>query len=526
MRSCRLVDVSHARWVRTTALALILAVFPLILYSRIRLRSTPLERDEGEYAYAGQLMLQGIPPYSLACNMKLPGTYTAYAVIMAVFGQTIAGIRIGLLLMNAATILLIYALGRRLLSKDAAIAAAAVYALMSVGAPVMGQAAHATQFVVFAAAGGLLLFLRAMDSGRTAPLVWSGLAFGVAYLMKQHGIFFALFAVAWLLWKHAGGWKTTLRRTVIFGAAVAAPFVLTCAILWQLGVFPKFWFWTFHYARAYAGENTLADGWDNLKEEIPYLFDGTWLLWLLAVAGFVALWRKRDLRESACFLTAFLAFSTLAVCPGLYFRDHYFVLMLPALALGAGALAAAISGTGLTICAACLAIGIVMQNGYLFRWSDFQVSREIYALNPFPEAIPIAEYIRDHSSPGAKVIVLGSEPEIYFYSHRHSGTGFIYTFALTEDQPFARQMTADMIHDIENGRPEYVVQADSIKKWAERYEGQPTVYSWWGEWSPRHYEIVGIADIISDTRTEYRWGPEAASYQPQSDYILAIYRRQ
>src|SRR5258706_52249 len=64
---------------------------------RFRLLEFPLERDEGEYAYAGQLILQGIPPYKLACNMKLPGVYFAYAGIMAVFGQTITGIHIGLI---------------------------------------------------------------------------------------------------------------------------------------------------------------------------------------------------------------------------------------------------------------------------------------------------------------------------------------------------------------------------------------------------------------------------------------------
>jgi len=34
------------------------------------------------------------PPYSVASNMKLPGTYAAHAVIMAIFGQTIAGIHL------------------------------------------------------------------------------------------------------------------------------------------------------------------------------------------------------------------------------------------------------------------------------------------------------------------------------------------------------------------------------------------------------------------------------------------------
>src|SRR5882672_6184461 len=82
---------------------------------RIRLLDVPLERDEGEYAYAGQLILQGIPPYSLAYNMKFPGTYASYAAIMSIFGQTITGIHLGLLLVNAATVILIFLLGRQLI---------------------------------------------------------------------------------------------------------------------------------------------------------------------------------------------------------------------------------------------------------------------------------------------------------------------------------------------------------------------------------------------------------------------------
>ena len=81
---------------------------------RVRLLDVPLERDEGEYGYAGQLILQGIPPYKLAYNMKPPGTYAAYAVLMAVFGQTTRGIHLGLLLVSAASSLLVMRLGRRL----------------------------------------------------------------------------------------------------------------------------------------------------------------------------------------------------------------------------------------------------------------------------------------------------------------------------------------------------------------------------------------------------------------------------
>ena len=86
-------------------------------------------------------------------------------------------------------------------------------------------------------------------------------------------------------------------------------------------------------------------------------------------------------------------------------------------------------------------------------------------------------------------------------------------------------MRDEMIHDIEYGQPEFVVQVDSLALWRERYGNEPTVYSWWGGWGPEHYQLVGIADIVSDTRTEYRWGAAAAAYQPKAGYIMAIYRR-
>ena len=125
----------------------------------------PLERDEGEYAYAGQLILQGVPPYRLACNMKLPGTYAAYAGIMAVFGQSARGIRLGLLLVNLATAALLFLLGRRLFDEPTGAAAAAAFALLSLSQGVYGVFAHATHFVLLPALAGLYLLARAIGEG-------------------------------------------------------------------------------------------------------------------------------------------------------------------------------------------------------------------------------------------------------------------------------------------------------------------------------------------------------------------------
>src|SRR5437016_11844046 len=189
---------SQDKVLRIAWLVLAVAVFGLIVAIRIRLLGIPLERDEGEYAYAGQLLLQGIPPYKLAYSMKFPGTYVAYAITMLLFGQTITAIHLGLLLVNCATSALIFFMGKRLVNSTVGIVAAASYALLSVSPSVLGLAAHATHFVVLPVLGGAFLLLKEQNrSGVGRPFV-SGLFMGLGLLMKQPGLFFVLFGATYL----------------------------------------------------------------------------------------------------------------------------------------------------------------------------------------------------------------------------------------------------------------------------------------------------------------------------------------
>src|SRR5262245_51728054 len=145
---------------RHAALLSVIVVLLFLIIVRLRLADVPLERDEGEYAYEGQLILRGIPPYQLAYNMKLPGTYYAFAVIMALFGQTSWVIHIGLLIVNSASTLILFFLARRVLSNNTAGAVAAIaFAFLSIDRWIMGVFGHATQFVVFAAIAGFLVLV-------------------------------------------------------------------------------------------------------------------------------------------------------------------------------------------------------------------------------------------------------------------------------------------------------------------------------------------------------------------------------
>ena len=525
-------------WVYYAALVLVIAATVMI---RLHLRNFPLERDEGEYAYAGQLMLQGIPPYKLAYNMKLPGTYAAYAAIMAVFGQTPSGIHDGLLILNVLTIWFVFLLGARLFGRLAGVTAAASYALLAMSPSVEGFAGHASHFVVFFAVAGMLLLLKAERAAKASLLFASGLLFGLAFLMKQPGILFAVFAALYLFLTEALNavkahrsfrWKAMAESQGILGLGVTLPFLLTCLLLWRAGVFRAFWFWTFTYARQYVGIADMPAGWLHFKTYVPVAIGPSWPLWALAGVGLSAPWWNTKIRAQAIFLFPLLLCSFLAVCPGLYFREHYFVLMLPALAILVGAAVESVTqklpsgmarmapmGVFVALCLLTLA----PQWNFLLRMPIDSACRAVYGFNPFPEAIPIAEYIKSHSAPGSTLAVLGSEPEIYFYSGRHSATGFIYTYELMEAQPYASQMQRDMVREIEASRPEFIVIVYVTTSWLAHPESDRFILDWSTSYAHAHYQLVGIADILP--QTQYRWGADVRGYQRRSTFGVEIYKK-
>ncbi|MGB6802412.1 MAG: glycosyltransferase family 39 protein, partial [Candidatus Sulfotelmatobacter sp.] len=181
------LEPSPKGWTTYWCVGALLVVMVFFAFVRARLRDVPLEREEGEFAYVGQLMLQGIPPYQIAGNMKLPGTYGAYAAMMGVFGETTSGIRIGLILVNAVTTILVFLLAKYLYGPVAGAVAGVTYSFLSCRPGVLGLYAHATHFVVLAALAGILLLLYAIDTGRTGHFFSSGVCFGLAFLMKQPG---------------------------------------------------------------------------------------------------------------------------------------------------------------------------------------------------------------------------------------------------------------------------------------------------------------------------------------------------
>ena len=523
---------------------LLVVTLALVAVVRLRLLNLPLERDEGEYAYAGQLILQGIPPYELAYNMKFPGTYLAYAGIMAVFGQTPAGIHFGVLLMTMGTALMLFWLGRAVLDEVAGVVAATSYAALAASPTMLGLAGHATHFCAFFAVAGLCLMWRARQKETWSGLCAGGLLFGMSVLMKQHAVVIAGWAglsfLCGKLFFAKGSFFRRLLSVAVYGFAMLTPFFLCCLWLWHAGVFAKFKFWTMDYCREYATIIPLSDAWIFLRHGLYEALPKGFLLLPFALAGFVLLWRDKRLASSRIWLFGFGVASVLSVVPDFYFRRHYFLLMLPGVALLTGSAVSSLlqkrsqkseaDGAGrlgwpVWIYLTALAVTVITCAPVWFWLTPDQVSRVAYNANPFPEAEPVATYIRTHSPPDARLAVLGSEPELYFLSHRHSVTGFIYTYGLMEEQPYASQMQKEMIHDVEASRPEYIVYVNNFASWVPAPKADKGIFNWWDSYQT-NYTLVAVADQLSRTNTVYVWGADMVrSYGDTHGCALEVYER-
>ena len=119
---------------------------------------------------------------------------------------------------------------------------------------------------------------------------------------------------------------------------------------------------------------------------------------------------------------------------------------------------------------------------------------------------------------------MGSEPEIYFYADRKGATGYIYTYALMELQPFAKTMQQEMIREIEAVHPKYLVFSWVDLSWMANPESDLGIVEWGRRYVRECYEPVGVADI-SGKKTRMLWGDTAKSYATVSPNLIFTYRR-
>jgi hypothetical protein len=333
------------------------------------------------------------------------------------------------------------------------------------------------------------------------------------------------------------GLSKLVLQSLPFASGVFLPFAITCLWLLSAGVFSHFWFWTVDYAFQYASGTPLSKGAHDFVDIAGGVIAASWLLWALAGYGLVAGIYLKKTRPVTGFILALLCASGCALCPGLHFRPHYFILLLPAVALLIGIAIDQLSELVVTrrvagarfiplvLLSVALGLPILQGRHIFFQASPVEACRIIYGANPFPESVRIAQYFREHTNPSDTIAVLGSEPQIYFYSHRHSATGYIYTYGLVERQPYALRMQREMIDEISQAHPMYTAFVAIDASWLKAAGAEDLIFNWFNGYATQNYKPVGMVNLVSPTRTDYYFDHMPTSPPPGSKHWIVLFRR-
>jgi 4-amino-4-deoxy-L-arabinose transferase-like glycosyltransferase len=364
--------------------------------------------DETFLATQAHVIGDGGQLYEEAIDRKPPIVPYVYAATFSFFETTaLWSVRMVAMLAVALTALLLAIEARRRYGKRAGWIAGVLFVLAMVAfAPQDGQAANFEVFMLPSMTAAVLFARR----GRGFA---AGIAIAAATLAKQTGAA-TLLPVVYLIARARG------KRGV---GAVAIGFAIPTALV-ALAVGPsQLLYWTVLGNGSYVGMKTM-----STAAITTFLFmTATWaamnlpLLWKLPQA-----WQSRARRaldgRSDTDLWLWLASAAVSVAIGLRFFGHYYMQLVPPLALlAAGALSRSSRRSANRILAAALTCGLAFSAAGYFMHPGVAE----------PNYQSVSRYLASTTNPDDPIYVWGSVPEIYWASGRRPATRFITAPFLT-----------------------------------------------------------------------------------------------
>ncbi|MEV3858649.1 glycosyltransferase family 39 protein [Streptomyces sp. NPDC050095] len=393
-----------AYWTRLLPLLALLACV-----TRIPSFAVPLwNPDEGYLAVQARMLAHGGQLYETVVDRKPPLVPWLYEAAFAVFGSgSLTPLRVCAVAAQLTSAVLLASIARRRWGDTAGRTAGVLCLLLSVG--LNPEDAQAATFEVFI----LPWTVAAVWCADRRRWALCGIAIAGAFLAKQTGAAVAV-PVAWAMWRCGAGGRDVVRCA----AGVAGP-VLAAALATDPA---GFLFWTVTGSGAYASFT---------GSELHVLARGLTNTAILAVAcaGILPpVVRVLRIARTGCGeLWLWLASSAGAVLVGFHFFGHYFLQLVPPLAL-LGTAALQILPRDRLVTAVLTSLCCC---GLFLAWG---------MLAPRPElghAQRVAQALRAHAAAREPVLVWGMHPETYWLADR---------------APASRYLTAGLLTNYSGGR--------------------------------------------------------------------------
>jgi Dolichyl-phosphate-mannose-protein mannosyltransferase len=525
------------RWIYGGITVLILAI---IWFARIHLLSLPFERDEGAYSYMGELLLDGGKPYIDFYEMKLPGLFYTYAAMVALFGKSVEGMHLGFGLLSMISAIILGLTTRKLFNDVAAMATTVSFAVLSLSKSISGFAAQGEHLVAFFAILGIYATVKAIETNKLWQYFLAGAAFAMGVMVKQSGVFFAVGAGLMMILANIRplNFLNIAKNTaaMLLGFLTIVAFFLFLMI--KNGAYNQMNYFVFEVAQEYVKSLDFDFGMQRLRDSIKATTDGYMAYWWLGGLGMILPWMTSlDLyKKLGISILAIMAFA--CVVPGLRFYGHYYLLFMVGLAMLIGAAVYSISMIveeklewtfGKTIAAVLFLLPtiwiIANQKDYYFNDSSYKTIREVYGENPFPETKAIAEYIKANSRSNGPIAIFGSEPQIYFETHRKCVSRHSFLAFTSPQNDAAKKWREEFKADVEKAKPEYCVIVVQGFSWLFPDEKSQDLLQYAFKYvNDNQYDMVGVAEIGGGNKPTIIWGDAAKTYKPKTQSFVYVLR--
>ena len=471
------------------------AILALSMLLRLAFLHEPFEIDEGQYATIAQEILRGGLPYRDAIEIKPPAVFYLYALAISLFGATSEGIRIFTTLYSLLTVIAVYGVARQISGVRAGISAALVHGIFSTFPLIQGSGCNTEVFLVLPLTAGVWFLLMAFETESCLYLYGVSLCAILAMLIKPVAL--PVVALELLLIPFIRSGPGRIKDTVLdltaFMIPIAACAGAVLAYFYLRGCLDDFLYWTVEFPRRY---NNAGLSGPTLGFILLYLTSSLLVPILLGIP--TALWLAFSKRTISGILPLLLI---LAVClaiaiPGKYF-PHYFILLIPFLAIPAGIGIASI--TAMPRQTALMALLVLLVTISFSIWKNYKfytvyspetVSIEKYGTTRFVDSVRIAYYLREHTGPDDYIFQWGMEPELYFLSGRRCPNPYLVSLVpgWSKDPPGA---VSEMMQSLMDKNPPYIVVQP---EWAE-FEGKLEVYAYL-QMSCVEEKVIGYAHIF------------------------------
>jgi len=421
------VPTHRSRQFRFAALGIILLTVAIRLPSLLHPR--PID-SEAMYSVVANEIVDGGRPYADAVERKPPLLFWTYAAVFTIAGKfNWKALHIVALVWTLCSMAGLYVIGRDLFDRNTGLIAAFFYGVFQPWWTWKNLTFDAEMLMNLPIIWGWAIALGRSSSRLRPELFAAGALLGAAFLLKQPAAIAAVPLGIYLLLPSYRASRSLTRTNSITQAAMlttgffAALGVVTI-VLWKQGILRDAFYWT------------IAD------HDVPHVF---WQKGIVSTLIFLAacfplvigailacqreneIWAGRAPERMA--LLGLLAASAIGAAAGARFYPHYYVQLIPPLALLAAPYYARLwSRTvqpphwllrpGVTY--AWLALTIIAFS--IHHWTG---------LAPRRAPSEAGQYLFTHSAPADRIFVWGQSSEVYLDAHRRPACRYITTFPLT-----------------------------------------------------------------------------------------------